>query len=69
MMTLTDVQVAAALSEQVYRRDDFDQQLQLASIGATDKSDAVGEVIGFDLVDGYYYNDSTGFVGHVVELR
>ena len=32
--TLTDVQMAAALAEQVYRRADVDQQLQDGDIGA-----------------------------------
>ncbi len=69
MPTLTDLQVAAALSEQAYRRSNLDQQLTDEDIGVSD--DVAGDLQGSPIVkvDGYYYNYATGFVGRILEAN
>ncbi len=66
MPTLTDLQIAAALSEQAYRRSDLDQQLNNNDIGV---ADAVQSVSGMVEDGGYFYNYATGFVGRIVEAN
>jgi hypothetical protein len=78
MAVLTDVQMAAALCEQVYRRADADQQLKYnegfgnniptnATIGQSVLASL--EAKGFTYNNGFYYNNSTGFVGQIVEAN
>jgi hypothetical protein len=68
--SLDTLQEAAALAEQIYRRNPADQALDIVSAG--------GSIPGSDLVlgpapqgltnvDNYYYDDSRGFVGRVVQ--
>jgi hypothetical protein len=68
--TLTDTQIAAALSEQIYRRSDADQDLKDQDIGITRFITFGTAPTGLTAEDdGYYYNDATGFVGRVVEAN
>lgn len=80
MTALTDLQMAAALCEQVYRRSDLDQQLgvlpQQAPPGALPEGFGGSDIIahssninGFDNENGFYYNDDTGFVGRIIEAN
>jgi hypothetical protein len=65
MAVLTDLQIAAALSEQAYRRAEQDQPLTDENIGV-DNSD-LGVLTRFVADEGFYYNFASGFVGRVVE--
>jgi hypothetical protein len=63
----TDVLYAAALAEMVYRRDPRDQAPELGGGGIEGVDlDIPVEPSGLTLVDGYYYDDDTGFVARVV---
>jgi hypothetical protein len=71
--TLTPTQAAAALAEEIYRRDPADQALSLTDINPsyvnkTLSTDSVTALASMGIInkDGYYYDDSTGFVGQVV---
>ncbi len=59
----TDLQIAAALAENVYRRDNGDQQIQFADIDVDPVTNL--PVAGLTPQAGYYYNNTTGFVGSV----
>ena len=71
-MSLSDLQLAAALCEQVYRRADNDQQLdssedgnggfgiELATVSLTRPSWMTQDGV-------FYYNNATGFVAEVVK--
>lgn len=76
-MALTDLQMAAALCEQVYRRSNFEQQLGNTT-GVTEGFDgssvSVNPLVGvsgtpFTLDNGFYYNNSTGFVAQIVQAN
>ncbi len=67
-MALTDLQVAAALDEQVYRRAAGDQPLSDGDIGATGISVGVSGLTQ-DGNTAYYYNNATGFVGRIVQAN
>ena len=75
---LTDVQMAAALSEQVYRRANIDQQLLNNDIGEQILliPQAVNAAVRWPTAAGYavtdqqfYYDDNTGFVGQIVRAN
>jgi Lipase (class 3) len=74
-MTLTDLQMAAALCEQVYRRADNDQQLDSAEppssngFGSPISNAAFVLPVGFTADNGYYYNNTTGFVAQVISTN
>jgi hypothetical protein len=65
--------VAAALSEEVYRRDTLDQKLSsndYEGFGDSTPTNFLGSSVAhFTYSDGYYYNYNTGFVGRVVEAN
>ncbi len=66
-MALTSrAEIAAALAEQVYRRASQDQALTDGEIGAVAETDLAPA--GLKQSDDYFYNDSTGFVGRVVDV-
>ena len=66
---LSDLQVASALAEMVYRRDPQDQAIDLPNIA--DASDLPGVVVSPPLkrVGNFFYDDATGFVGRVVQAN
>jgi hypothetical protein len=66
-MALTDVELAAALCEQVYRRDSLDQQLEFSEGFAETLVARENRISGFTQDAGFYYNNATGFVGRIVE--
>jgi hypothetical protein len=70
MSDLSPQQIAAALAEIDYRRASADQTLKLSSLprGATDLA-GVKTPEGMTENGGYYYDDTTGFVGRVVEVN
>src|SRR5262249_40512688 len=72
MDDLTQAQIAAALCENVYRRSDNDQPLSLTDINAeasdVNLSDASPQGLTTD-GSGYWYDNSTGFVGRVVDVN
>lgn len=75
----TDLQIAAALCEQVYRRDPNDQQIRdvefaESNLGTvvlfnTEESRSALLVQGFRYEDGYFYNDDTGFVARLAQAN
>jgi hypothetical protein len=68
MASLSDLQVAAALAEEIYRRSPNDQALDIADIGAQKVDLSKNPPSGLKLQDDvYYYDDATGFVGRVVD--
>ena len=67
-MALTPLQVASALAEISYRRAEEDQALDISSVGGSDFSVGDLSAQGLILNGGYYYDDSTGFVGRVVNV-
>jgi hypothetical protein len=77
MDDLTQLQYAAALAEMVYRRSQDDQRLDITQTGGTipgedvsltdaNKQPLFPPSLTLDPGTGYYYDDSTGFVGRVV---
>jgi hypothetical protein len=65
---LTLLQMGAALCEQVYRRDDKDQQISDNDLNVQ-AVDVLSNLQGSGVVatgGGWYYDNSTGFVGRVV---
>jgi hypothetical protein len=73
-----DLFIASALCEQIYRRDPREQAVDLVgsregfssfySDGIELKSVASAGP-NFEIVDKYYYNNKTGFVGAIVEAN
>ena len=77
-MALTiDQQLAAAFCEQVYRRDDLDQQIGNASAPVQGYDNLGGgtpiiydtDIAEFTRDKGFFYNDKTGFVGQIIEAN
>jgi hypothetical protein len=68
--TLEDLEVAAALAEEIYRRNAKDQPIQLGDIAnSKDDSDVVRPPSLTKDPSGFYYDDATGFVGQVVDAN
>ena len=63
----TDLEITAALCENVYRRDPSDQAITFSDIGVQAKSVTGTGLTGDPNADGYYYNNANGFVGSVTE--
>ena len=72
MTDLTQTQIAAALIENIYRRSQQDQPIEINNplIGGRDVDLGLSPPQGLSKLDdsGYWYNNSTGFVGRVVEV-
>jgi trimeric autotransporter adhesin len=72
-MALTDLQMAAALCEQVYRRDNLDQQLDSTEASAGGFGTVLNiqntQIAGFTLDNGFYYNNVSGFVAQIVQAN
>ena len=68
---MSDIQIAAALAEQVYRHAAGDQAIGDVQIGVTGVSglSATGVSLTEDETSAYYYDNVTGFVGRVVEAN
>ena len=73
---LTNTQIAAALCEEVYRRADEDQQIKynegfgnIVPVNTElDQTIISGlQAKGFTLDNGFYYNNTTGFVGQIIQ--
>ncbi|WP_316179578.1 calcium-binding protein [Bradyrhizobium sp. SZCCHNRI1009] len=65
-MSLNELQTAAALAEQVYRRAAGDQQLSDADIQVSGVTGLRAANIYEDGNSAFYYDDTTGFAGRVV---
>jgi hypothetical protein len=68
--SLSDLQVAAALSEMIYRRNAADQAIAFTNIPTSGNDPSV--IRPPSLVkdpSGFYYDDATGFVGQVVDAN
>src|SRR4051812_11828256 len=65
-MSLNELQTAAALAEQVYRRAAKDQQLTDADIQVSGVTGLRAANIYEDGNSAFYYDDATGFTGRVV---
>jgi len=68
MAGLTQEQIAAALSDNVYRWADQDQPITLANVPGASLQPIVTPA-GLTLNGGFYYDDSTGFVGTVTNVN
>ena len=68
---LTPLQIATALSEDSYRRSDSDQAITLADLSQNATDVALRTTPQGLTTDGsgYWYDDSTGFVGRVVSVN
>lgn len=66
-MVLTELQTAAALADQAYRRANTDQQISDIDIGVSGMSTLNIANLAQDGTSAFYYNGATGFVGHVVQ--
>jgi hypothetical protein len=68
--TLDDLEVAAALAEEIYRRNSQDQPIALGDVATNSKNDPnVVAPTSLTPKDGFYYDDATGFVGQVVDAN
>jgi hypothetical protein len=74
MAILTEVQIAAALAEQVYRRNVKNFQVKLSDLGRDVEAlrvtavEAARQGNTLTYSDGFYYNINTGFVAEFVRV-
>jgi hypothetical protein len=69
--TLSDLEVAAALAELIYRRNSKDLPVTLGPLGdIVGKNDPdIVKPLSLTKNDGFYYDDAIGFVGQVVDAN